>query len=183
MKDKIPFYNIVNMFFVGAVSLLFLVVLLWNDISMDWIKRNAELLSDWSVLVSIILLIAAYEIGFIINRLGSIVIEPILIRMKIWPRQKYKIDISEISEHNRKFQSMILELNLMRSHIMMCLLLLIISLIVAKWWFCLVFVALSVIFIFGGQKHNAKINIIREEYLEQKQKREKLNEEQQKKVI
>ena len=58
MKDKIPFYNIVNMFFVGAVFSLCLAILLRAYIPFEWIKENAELLSDWSILISVILLIA-----------------------------------------------------------------------------------------------------------------------------
>ena len=41
------------------------------------IKENADLLSDWSILISAVLLIAMYELGFIINKMGSVIIEPI----------------------------------------------------------------------------------------------------------
>ena len=114
MKDKIPFYNIVNMFFVGAVFSLCLILLLHSYIPFDWIKENAELLSDWSVLISAILLIAMYELGFIINRMGSIIIVPLysykkLKKFRIWPKENYGIDVSEIAQVNPRFQSMITE--------------------------------------------------------------------------
>ena len=169
MKDKIPFYNIANMFFVGAVFSLCLVILLRSYIPIEWIKENAELLSDWSILISSILLIAMYELGFIINRMGSVIIEPIyrgrkLKRFKIWPKDDYGIDVSEIEQVNPRFQSMVTELILMRSHIMMCLLLLIIAIVRCEWIWSVSLVALIVLFTFGGRKHNEKINIIRRDY-------------------
>lgn len=170
MKDKIPFYNIVNMFFVGAVFSLCLVILLWGYIPFDWIQENAELLSDWSILISAILLIAMYELGFIINRMGSIIVAPFYQKIKLWPIGQYGIDVSELVQINPRFQSMITELNLMRSHIMMCLLLLVISLIMGEWVWSGIFVLLIVVFTLGGKKHNTKINVIREQAVERKEK-------------
>ena len=182
IKDKIPFYNIMNMFFVGAVFSLCLVFFLHSYIPFEWIKENAELLSDWSILISAILFIVMYELGFIINRMGSIIIAPIYEGKKggkfnIWPKEEYGIDVSELAKANPRFQSMITELNLMRSHIMMYLILLILSLLMGEWLWSVIFVLLIVIFTFGGKKHNTKINIIRKQAFERK---EKENQEVQK---
>lgn len=181
MKDKIPFYNIVNMFFVGAVFSLCLILLLHSYIPFNWIKENAELLSDWSVLISAILLIAMYELGFIINRMGSIIIVPLYSHKKfkkfrIWPKEHYGIDVSEIAQVNPRFQSMIIELNLMRSHIMMCAILLVIALIIGKWIWSASFAVLIVVFTLGGRQHNDKINIIRKEYSDRKIKEKQDNQ-------
>ena len=170
MKDKIPFYNIVNMFFVGAVFSLCLAILLRAYIPFEWIKENAELLSDWSILISVILLIAMYEIGFIINRMGSIIVAPIYEKLKLWPKEEYGIDVSELAQSNPRFQSMITEMNLMRSHIMMSFLLVVISLILGEWIWSGSFVVLIIVFTFGGKKHNAKINTIRKQASERKTK-------------
>ena len=181
MKDKIPFYNIVNMFFVGAVFSLCLAILLRSYIPFEWIKENAELLSDWSLLISAILLIAMYEFGFIINRIGSIVIVPLYSHKKlnIWPKDDYGIDVSEIAQVNPRFQSMITELNLMRSHIMICVLLSAVALFLKEWVWIISFVVLIAVFTFGGKKHNEKINKIRKDYAERKE--EKKNETQERK--
>lgn len=178
MKDKIPFYNIVNMFFVGAVFSLCLIILLHSYIPFDRIKENAELLSDWSVLISAVLLIAMYELGFIINRLGSIVIAPLYSnkKLRIWPKVDYKIDVSEIAQINPRFQSMITELNLTRSHIMMCAILSVIAFIVGKWIWGVSFAILIIVFTFSGRKHNGKINVIRQSYSERKEKEKKDNQ-------
>ena len=120
MKDKIPFYNIVNMFFVGSVFTLLVAVLFHNQFNLiDLSSPIFTFAKDWSVIISAVLLIAMYEIGFILNRASSVILEPILTGTKLWPREQYDKDVSEISKDNPKFQSMITDLVLMRTHILM----------------------------------------------------------------
>ena len=111
-----------------------------------------------------------YEIGFIINRMGSIIVAPIYEKLKLWPKEEYGIDVSELAQSNPRFQSMITEMNLMRSHIMMCFLLVVISLILGEWIWSGSFVVLIIVFTFGGKKHNTKINTIRKQASERKTK-------------
>lgn len=163
MKEKIPFYNIVNMFFVGCVFVIFMIPFFIDAIDLDAVKKYGEILSDWTAIISVVAIIAMFEIGFIINRLGSIIVEPLYAILKIWPREKYDAKVSEISRSNAKFQSMITELNLMRSHIMICLIILIVALFLGKFLYALSMFALICIFSLGGRKHNTKINIIRKQ--------------------
>ena len=164
MKEKIPFYNIVNMFFVGCVFVIFMIPFFIDAIDLDAVKKYGEILSDWTAIISVVAIAAMFEVGFIINRLGSIIVEPLYVILKIWPREKYDAKISEISQNNAKFQSMITELNLMRSHIMICLIILIIALLLGKFLYALSMLALICIFSLGGRKHNTKINIIKSNY-------------------
>lgn len=164
MKGKIPFYNIINMFFVGAVFSIGAILMLRGRIHID--QEYLDVAHEWRTIVSVLLIIAMYEVGLIINRMGSIIIEPILSKTKIWPKGTYNIDVLEISEKNSKFQSMITELNLMRSHILIYLILFVFSIIEKRYWLTALFVVFVTIFIFGGKKHNTKINIIRKSYNE-----------------
>lgn len=163
MKEKIPFYNIVNMFFVGCVFVIFMIPFFIDAIDLDVVKEYSEILSDWTGIISVVAIAAMFEIGFIINRLGSIIVEPLYVILGIWPREKYDVKVSEISQNNAKFQSMITELNLMRSHIMICLIILIVALFLGKFLYALSMFALICIFSLGGRKHNTKINIIRKQ--------------------
>lgn len=163
MKEKIPFYNIVNMFFVGCVFVIFTIPFFIGAIDLDATKKYSEIMSNWTGIISVVAIAAMFEIGFIINRLGSIIIEPLYVILKIWPREKYDAKISEISQSNAKFQSMITELNLMRSHIMICLIILIAALFLGKFLYALSMFALICVFSFGGRKHNTKINIVRKQ--------------------
>lgn len=128
MKNKISLYDIVNKFFVGAVFTLLLVVVTVDKLPLvDIYNHYSDILKDWSVIVSAVLLIAMYEIGFVINLGSSAIIAPLLEKTKIWPKEDYTIDISEIKKSNETFNAMITELVLSRSHIFMYLLLTIIS--------------------------------------------------------
>ena len=170
MKDKIPFYNIVNMFFVGSVFTFHIGMLFHKQLdSVDLSSPFFAFAKDWSVVVSSVLLIAMYEIGFILNRASSVIIEPILTRTKIWPKNQYDKDISEISKDNPKFQSMITDLVLMRTHIFLYFIAAVLSLFSAYKWVAIACSILIVIFVLAGRKHNAKINKIRSSTKEEKE--------------
>ena len=181
MREKIPFYNIVNIFFVGAIFSIIAVLMFIEKISID--EKYLDFALKWNVLVSAVLVILIYEIGFIINRISSITIEPILTNTKIWPRDTYDIDVSEISENNSKFQSMITELNLMRSHILIYLFFSILSVVLKEYWLSILFFVLVVIFILAGRKHNAKINKIRKSYSRKNQRTQNNKQKQNHKSI
>ena len=123
-----------------------------------------------------------FEIGFVINRISSILVEPILIKFKIWPRDGYSIDISEISQSNPKFQSMITEINLMRSHIFIYFVSCIMSFFLRKMEFSIISFFLIIVFVFGGRKHNNKINTIRKEYNKQKKREQDTKLEAERKI-
>ena len=162
MKEKIPFYNIVNMFFVGSVFIFIVAVLFHGQFkTIDLSAPIFSFLKDWSIVISAILLIAMYEVGFVLNRASSVIIEPILTKTKIWPKYQYDKDVSEISEKNSKFQSMITELVLMRTHILLYIIIAALSLFSPYKWFALLCVALVILFVLAGRKHNSKVNIIR----------------------
>lgn len=178
MKEKIPFYNIVNMFFTGSVF-TFIIAVLFHDqfCPTDLSSPVFVFLKDWSMIISTVLLIAMYEIGFILNRASSVIVEPILVKTKIWPKYQYDKDVSEISENNSKFQSMVTELVLMRTHILLYLIVAVLSLFSLHKWFALVCGVLIVLFILAGKKHNSKINTIRKPNGELQRKAGKRNEE------
>ena len=109
MKDKIPFYNIANMFFVGAVFAI-ANVLLFHEclLDMDLSSQLYMTLKDWSIVATAAIIVVVFEIGFILNRASSVLIAPILEKTKIWPKEKYNLDVSELSNKHPKFQFMIL---------------------------------------------------------------------------
>lgn len=164
MKDKVPFYELVNMFFVGSVFTILALFLCFDSLPLDFVKDNSPVLADWRFLISAVAFIAMYEVGFIINKIGSIIVAPLLSKTKIWPREEYHVDVSEIAMKNARFQSMITELTLLRSHIVMFFVLTVISLCKGKVVYTVPFVICIAIFILAGRKHNARINIIRKDY-------------------
>ena len=178
MKDKIPFYNIANMFFVGAIFAIANALLFYECwLNMDYSSQLYMTLKDWSVVATAAIIVAAFEIGFILNRASSVLIAPILEKTKIWPKEKYDIDVSELSNKHPKFQSMITDLVLIRTHILVYLILAIESLFSTYKLSSLAFLSLIIILVFSGRKHNAKINIMRKSYAEIEAEEKRQNQE------
>ncbi len=94
METKIPFYNLINIFLLG---LLFLASMLYITFP-SWIKIIAyhELLVQWQFLFSVLLFGVIYEVGVIINRFSSVVIENVCEKIGL---------ISEISKNYTAFNS------------------------------------------------------------------------------
>ncbi|MDY2609355.1 MAG: hypothetical protein SOV91_03800, partial [Eubacteriales bacterium] len=77
MKDKIPFYNIVNMFFVGAVFSIMVILMFVEKINIE--QKYMDIALEWNFIVSAFMIITMYEMGFIINRAASVLIGEILV--------------------------------------------------------------------------------------------------------
>ena len=167
MSEKIPVYHIINMFFVGAVFTIFLSAICFKYLPIEWIMENSDFLSDWTIIISAAILIIMYEVGFIINRMGSVLIAPLYTKLKIWPKQAYAADISKLEQDNPRVQSMVNEMTLMRSHIMMSILLIIPVVVCIKWYWAGINILAIIIFTLGGRRHNTKINIIRKQFMDQ----------------
>ena len=178
MKDKIPFYNIANMFFVGAVFVI-ANVLLFHDclLNMEPSSQLYMMLKDGSVVATAAIIVVVFEIGFILNRASSVLISPILEKTKIWPKGKYNLDISELSNKHPKFQSMITDLVLIRTHVLMYLILALESLFSPYKLASMVCLSIIVVILFSGRKHNTKINIMRKSYAEKEAEESKHNQE------
>ena len=178
MKDKIPFYNIANMFFVGAVFAI-ANVLLFHEclLDMDLSSQLYMTLKDWSIVATAAIIVVVFEIGFILNRASSVLIAPILEKTKIWPKEKYNLDVSELSNKHPKFQFMITDLVLIRTHILMYLILAIESLFSPYKLASLVCLSIILVIVFSGRKHNARINIMRKLFAEKEAEEKKHNQE------
>ena len=134
-------------------------------------------LKDWSVVATAAIIVVVFEIGFILNRASSVLIAPVLEKTKIWPKEKYDLDISELSNKHPKFQSMITDLVLSRTHVLVYLILAIESLFSPYKLASLVCLSIILILVFSGRKHNARINIMRKSYAEKEAEERKHNQE------
>ena len=169
MKEKVPFYEIVNMFFTGTVFSIILFLLLYNNITIsEQTKLLIHYCEKWSVIVGAAILVLMYEIGFLLNKLGAVTLGYILPKAKIWPREKYSIDVSEIEKKNTNFRTMNVELHVVRTHIIMYLILGIVSAITKNWIATIALLLLVVMFVFAGRRTNSFMNKIKKDYQETK---------------
>ena len=165
MKEKVPFYEFANMFFSGA-SFSVLLVFLFYDYP-GFFKKFIEIISplkDWTVVVSAALLVAMYEIGFILNKTSSVLLGRLLEHSKIWPREKYGISVSQLEEKVPKFRSLNIELHVTRTHIVMYLILFGVSMFLRKWFVGIVFLAIAILLLFAGKITNSFMNKIKSDY-------------------
>ena len=85
METKIPFYNIVNIFLTGLVfSVIY--VFIYHNFLIRFINNHVGITKfclNFEFIACIIILGIIYEIGLIINRLSSVVIESLLLKLGI----------------------------------------------------------------------------------------------------
>lgn len=85
MESKIPFYHLINMFFVGLMFII-LNALIGSFNIIEILKNKIIIynnISDYKTIFTVCVFATSYGIGVIINRIGSVIIEPILIKCKL----------------------------------------------------------------------------------------------------
>lgn len=84
MEIKLPIYNILNMLLTGVVFFLEIAIVFSVQfiefIEMDLVKKLLELPD---IIIVFCILASAYEVGLIMNRIGTILIEPIAKKFKL----------------------------------------------------------------------------------------------------
>lgn len=104
MEIKIPFYNILNMFltglvFIGGCTMVYPEVasnILLSDVMVS-LGTGPE------IVFTVCVFAAAYEVGLIINRIGSVIIEPIFKKVKLIP---FNDDYKEFNKKKKEFPIM-----------------------------------------------------------------------------
>jgi hypothetical protein len=156
MEWKMPFYNLLNMMLTGVIftvcyCLLFIddVVKLYNQISFNNSVLNNTIIGFCAFAIF-------YQIGLIINRLGSIIIEPVLFKII-----KVKPDHAMFTLLSEKFSIMKIlsrEYALSRTQSALFLLVSLIAFFFTSWEIALLPFLLSLLFLFSAIKHSLKIN-------------------------
>ena len=84
MSFKLPFYNFLNMLLTGVVFFLEIAIVFSVQfiefMEMDLVKKLLELPD---IIIIFCILTSAYEVGLIMNRIGAILIEPIVKKFKL----------------------------------------------------------------------------------------------------
>lgn len=158
MEIKVPFYNILNMFltglvFFGGVAIIypdFVVATLNNEVVKN-LGAGPE------IVITVCVFASAYEVGLIINRFGSVVIEPFLKWAKWIPFNDDYVLFNERKKQYPIWGTLSREYALSRTGIALFGVLLILSLTAAKRVEGAVCVAIMAIYYASCRKHSAKI--------------------------
>ena len=160
METKIPFYNLLNMFltgliFTGCCIVLFYekIVLLTDSAFFDSIKSmNVGL----ETIITICFCAIIYEIGYIINRIGSFM-EDFLKLIKLIPFDNDYKNFNDKSAKLPVLSTLSREYALSRTSMTLFLMMTIISSVHCHRIFAVVMLALTILFYFSMKKHALKI--------------------------
>jgi hypothetical protein len=158
METKISFYNILNMFLIGLIFFGCIVIIFFNPI-FNLLKILTIINIGYETLITIIFFGIIYEVGLIINRISSVIIEEFLKKTKLivfrdyalYKKAETKIDFIKIL--SREYA---LSRNSMTLFFILCL----ISIFSSKWIFFLIFLGLTLLFFLSLKKHVKKILIL-----------------------
>jgi len=158
MDTKMPFYNIVNILLTGFIFIGSCIIIYFNDFLCminSPLLMPSSLISESIITFSLIAVI--YEIGLIINRFGSIVIEPILIKLRIIPFNKnYKL-FNERKVTYPSLEILSREYALSRTSLTLFLIASILAFSHVQLSIGLVFLSISILFALSSRKHSGKI--------------------------
>jgi hypothetical protein len=163
METKIPFYNLVNMFLIGIVFVVFCSFILYGQL-IDIVETYLYLLKfakEFTMLFSLAAIGFIYMIGLIINRFSSVVIEKILILFRfIQNIEKDYKDFNNCRKENPFLYTLSREYNLSRVSFTLWLLLTILSISFCHCILAIISLGISAIFIFSMKKFSGKIHNI-----------------------
>ena len=166
METKVPFYNIVNIFLPGMI-LIGSCVLLFLDEVRNLAKAVTDLGSTGlEVLVTVSLFAVAYEVGYIVFRLGAAAIEPILKKMFGWAEYKDFISAGKTSERAyNKLNMLSREYGYARTQITLCITLAVLTGLCQHWWLMGCCILCVVLFVLSARGHMKKTQSAVSEYL------------------
>ena len=165
MEAKVPFYNIVNIFLPGLVLVGSCVLLFFYEM-LPLIAAVSGLGSaGLEILLTVSLFAIAYEVGYIIFRLGAIAIEPILKKMFGWVDYKDFVAASKTSDQaHEKLDMLSREYGYVRTQITLFIALVLLSGVREHWWIMAACVFCVVLFLLSGRGHMKKIQIAVTQY-------------------
>lgn len=158
MEIKVPFYNVLNMFLTGFVF-VGCIILQYSESIIHFVNSEtfAHLTSVSEMVLILIIAAIAYEIGLILNRLGSVILEPLLKKTKLIPfDNRYHI----FQDKAQKFpimNTLSREYALSRTGIGEFVILAILSCIHGKYELFCVFMCIAIIYLLSCRKHASKI--------------------------
>lgn len=158
MEIKVPFFNIVNIFLPGMM-LIGSCVLLFLDEVKALVARVAGIGSaGLEVVITVSLFAIAYEAGYIIFRLGSLLIEPILKKLFGWAEYGDFIKAGKTGgKAYDKLEMYSREYGFARTQIMLFIILTALTAIQAQWWLAAIGVVSIGLFVLTARGHMKRL--------------------------
>jgi len=161
MEIKVPFYNILNMFLTGLVFIGGCVII-YPDCTL--MVLNNEIVRSLGtgpvVVITVCVFAVAYEIGLIINRAGSVIMEPLLKWTKLIPFNDNYLLFNEKKKQYPIMSTLSREYALSRTGIILFITLFILSVSASKQLLAIVCIVVAMVYYLSCRKHAAKIVVL-----------------------
>ena len=161
MNTTIPYYEIINRFLLGlllaAGVALFHVQEIMNLLSSETVQ-SLTIPTGLETVATVCLFAVIYEIGYIINRISSVVTEEFLILIRVWPQRSNYVQFNKKSEHHKKPSILGREYDVCKGQITLCFILMSYSAIQRCFYFELFCSLFIIILVFSGIKCSDRIN-------------------------
>jgi hypothetical protein len=166
METKVPFYSITNIFLPGLIFIGSCIFLFFGEVEI-LVKTVNDLGNiGLEVLITVSLFAIAYEIGYIIFRIGAVGIERLLKKLFGWADYKDYISAGKTSNNAfEKLEKLSREYGYVRTRIALFTVLAILTGIKAQWWIMGSCILCVVLFLFTARGHMKKIQGAVSQYL------------------
>ena len=167
METKIPFYHVVNILLPGLVFIGSSVFLFTDEIR-DFVIRISDFGSaGLEVLLTVASLAIAYEVGYIIFRLGAVIIEPLLKKVFGWT--DYSKFVAAQKAGAKSLEMLSREYGYARTRITLFIMIMVISGIRSCWILTGLCLLCVVLFALTAREHIKKTIITVNRYLSDNQ--------------
>jgi hypothetical protein len=158
MSFKLPFYNFLNMLLTGAVFFLEIATIFYvrfiEFMEMDLVKKLLELPD---IIIIFCVLASAYEVGLITNRIGAILIEPIVKKFKLLAFNDNYKHFNDCKEKYPIMETLSREYALSRTSMTLFLILSILAISINHKAIALINFLICVVFFLSCKSHSKKI--------------------------
>jgi hypothetical protein len=158
METKVPFYNITNIFLPGLVIIGSCIMLFLEEVKK--IVNSIASIDNlgFEILITVACFAIAYEVGYIIFRIGAIIVEPILIKLFGWAKYEDFIAAGKTSEKAyNKLKMLSTEYGYARTRITLFIVLSVLTGVQMYWWIMAICIICLVLFTLTARGHMKKI--------------------------
>ena len=158
METKVPFYNLLNMLLVGFIFIVS-VCMAFPDPAINLITNDVVvgLSAGANVILTAFIFAVAYEIGYLVNRLGSVILEELFKKTKLIPHNDDYHKYNKVKKEYPVMGILSREYASSRTNVMLFLIIMGVAIIAKKYIFALIALACSIVFFFSCRKHAKKI--------------------------
>ena len=161
MNITIPFYEVINRFLFGLLLAAGIAIFHVQEI-MNWLSsetvQSLTIPTGLETVATICLFAVIYEIGYIINRISSVLTEELLIRRKVWPKRSDYVQFNKAKEHYKILPVLAREYDFCKGQITLFSVLIIYALILRIWPFVMIYASIIIFFAVSGWKFSERIN-------------------------